>query len=76
MYYCYVLQSIKDSNLYIGLSNNPYQRLDKHNHGYTKSTKSRIPFKIIHIEEFNNRLSARKFEKYLKSGIGREIIKN
>ncbi|HLE49326.1 MAG TPA: GIY-YIG nuclease family protein [Patescibacteria group bacterium] len=75
MYYCYVLRSLKDNYLYIGISNNPFKRLDEHNNGKTKSTKSRVPFKIIHIEIFYNRINARKFEKYLKSGIGREIIK-
>ncbi len=57
------------------MSKNPYRRLIEHNRGLTKSTKSRRPFKLIYIEEFEKRLEARKREKYLKSGIGRETIK-
>ena len=70
-----MLKSLKDNNLYIGISENPYRRLIEHNRGLTKSTKSRRPFKLVYIEEFDNRVEARRREKYWKSGIGRETIK-
>jgi putative endonuclease len=71
-----VLQSIKDKHLYIGISKNPERRLIEHNRGMTKSTKARRPFKLIFKEECKNRIEARKKEKYFKSGIGREFLKN
>jgi len=74
--YVYVLQSIKDKHLYIGISKNPERRLIEHNRGMTKSTKARRPFKLIFKEECKNRIEARKKEKYFKSGIGREFLKN
>lgn len=75
MWYTYALKSLKDSHLYIGISENPERRLEDHNAGMTKSTKHRRPFKIIYKEKCINRIAARKREKYLKSGYGREFLK-
>lgn len=43
------------------------KRLSYHNSGKVRSTKSRIPFIMIHHEEYSDRLLAREREKYLKS---------
>jgi len=75
MWYIYALRSFKDGHLYIGMSKNPEKRLVEHNSGMTKSTKLRRPFKIIYKEECLSRDNARKREKYLKSGCGREFLK-
>jgi putative endonuclease len=75
MWYIYALKSLKDGHLYIGMSENPKKRLTEHNSGMTKSTKLRRPFIIIYEEECSNRYNARKREKYLKSGCGREFLK-
>ena len=71
----YALQSLKDNNLYIGISVNPRKRLQEHNLGMTKSTKSRKPFKIIFQEKYQNRIKAREKEKYFKSDCDREFLK-
>lgn len=75
IYYVYVLQSEKDSNIYIGITNNLERRFKQHNIGKNFSTKYRTPFKLIYKEEYENRKEARKREKFLKSGCGREWIK-
>ena len=75
MYFVYVLQSLKDRNLYIGMTSDLENRIKRHNAGYEKVTKTRVPFKLIHSEQFDTREEARKREKYFKSGFGREIIK-
>ena len=74
-YFVYVLRSKKDENFYIGLTKNVDRRLKEHNSGYEKSTKSRRPFEVILQEEFPDRISARKREKYFKLGCGREYLK-
>ena len=71
----YVLKSDKDNSLYIGLTNNLERRISDHNKGNNRSTKSKIPYQLIFTESFESYLEARKREKYLKSGIGRERIK-
>ena len=75
MWYTYALKSLKDKNLYTGISENPEDRLDQHNAGMTKSTKNRRPFILIYKEPCGDRKQARKREKYLKSGFGREFLK-
>ena len=74
-WFVYVLKSLKDKNLYIGLTSNLDNRIERHNNGYEKTTRSRRPFRLLHFEQFESRPEARKREIYLKSGFGREIIK-
>ncbi len=56
------------------------KRIKRHNAGFVKSTKPRKPFALVYKEEVIDRTKARKREKFLKSGCGREylesIIKN
>ena len=75
MYYIYVIKSEKDNNIYIGFTANPEKRLREHNAGKVKSTKHRKPFILIYQEEYKNKTTAIKREKFLKSGCGREFIK-
>ena len=60
----------------MGLSDNVERRLSEHNNGYNKTTKPYIPFRLIVTESFPTRIEARVREKYLKSGIGKEYLKN
>ena len=58
------------------MTNDLDRRIKQHNSGRVDSTRNRIPFKLIHSETLSNSIEARKKEKYYKSGIGREFIKN
>jgi len=75
IYFTYILQSKKDNNIYIGITDNTERRLAQHNAGKNLSTKYRAPFILIYKENHSNRSEARKREKFLKSGCGREWIK-
>jgi len=74
-HYVYVLKSEKDGNIYIGITNNIERRVRQHNTAKNLSTKYRIPFRLIYKEKHKNRIEARAREKFLKSGCGREWIK-
>jgi putative endonuclease len=76
MYQVYVLKSEKYNRFYIGLTDDLARRFKEHNSGQVKSTKYYKPYKIIHTENRPDRTKARKREKWLKSGCGREWIKN
>jgi len=76
IYYTYAIKSLKKSYIYVGITDNVNRRIKQHNSGYNKTTKPYLPYKIILIETFNDRLEARLREKYLKSGIGKEYLKN
>jgi putative endonuclease len=74
-WYVYILRSLKDRNLYIGLTSNLGKRVEQRNKGHERTTRSRRPFNLLHYEEFASRSAAREREKYFKSGFGRELIK-
>ncbi len=76
IYFVYVLRSRKDGNLYIGHASDLEKRIRVHNQGRVRSTKSRTPFELIYKEIVNSREDAITREKFLKSGCGREYIKN
>jgi len=79
MYTVYAISSIPKNYIYVGLTSNLSDRLNRHYKGYEKTTKPYRPFKLIYSEACNTRLEARIREKYWKSGIGKEklkIIKN
>ena len=66
-YHVYLLQSQKDYGFYIGYtSKKPSERLSQHNSGMVKSTKPRIPFKLIYTESYSDEKEAYKREWYLK----------
>ena len=58
------------------MTSNLEKRIRQHNAGYSKSTKPYKPWVLIYSEETADSKSGRKSEKYFKSGIGRELIRN
>ncbi|MCK4569873.1 MAG: GIY-YIG nuclease family protein [Bacteroidales bacterium] len=66
-FFTYILQSEVDGSLYIGQTNSLQDRINRHNRGYNKSTKSKKPWKLIFAKKFESRPAACKTEKYLKS---------
>lgn len=54
------------------MSNNIQRRIQEHNSGQSKITKSFAPWVLLYSEECQSREDARKREKYWKSGTGRE----
>ncbi len=56
-----------DESLYTGYCTNPAKREKAHNSGKgAKYTRSRLPIKMIHIEEFESDTAARKREYQVK----------
>jgi len=76
MYYTYVLKSKLDGRLYKGHTHNLENRIKEHNSGKTFSTKTYVPWELVYFEEFLTREEAVSREKYFKSGVGREYLKN
>jgi putative endonuclease len=73
--YIYILKSKLDGSYYVGLTKNIEERISYHNKGYNLSTKAKIPWELIKIEEFKDTSLAIKRERFLKTGRGRSIIK-
>lgn len=75
MYYLYILQSLTDGNFYTGTTNNLKRRLQEHNNGKNISTKGRRPFKLIYCEIYLLKKDADNRERYLKTSMGKRVIK-
>ena len=74
-HYVYILQSLKDNRYYIGETADVLARLQYHNSGRQRSTKLRVPFKLVLFEEYPDRASALQREKQIKSWKGGEAFK-
>ncbi|WP_422351854.1 GIY-YIG nuclease family protein [Flagellimonas sp.] len=48
----------------------------RHNRGWEKTTRPYAPFRLIYQESCKDRCEARKREKYWKSGVGKEKLRN
>jgi len=74
-YYVYTLLSVRDKKFYTGLTINLRKRLSEHARGEVKSTVTRRPLKLIHYEYLTNEEDAKAREVFLKSGFGRNNLK-
>lgn len=74
-YFVYAIQSKLDNRIYVGISKDPERRLVSHNNGETKSTKGFRPWILIYSRLIGSRSEARKEEIRLKSGYGKEWLK-
>jgi putative endonuclease len=75
MFIVYVLRSYRTGEFYTGFTADLVQRLGRHNTGITKSTKNRGIWELVYREEFATRSEAMRREEYLKSGQGRQELK-
>ena len=76
MYSVYVLRSLKDNRLYVGMTSDVVARVRRHNQGGVRSTRYRRPLVLVHQEPCSSREDARAREKFLKSGPGHEYLKS
>lgn len=74
MYTTYILQSEKNGSYYIGSTENIDKRIEKHNKGYSRYTKSKRPLKIVYQEQYLAGSEAKKREYYLKSLKNRKAL--
>ena len=75
MSFVYILLSLRDHKMYIGITENLKQRIMSHNAGRVLSTKHRRPLKLIYFEGYINRGDAQRREKYFKTSPGKKAIK-
>jgi putative endonuclease len=75
MFTLYILNSEIVEKSYVGITDNLERRIIEHNSGKNFYTKRYLPWKILHTEKYNDRITARKREKYLKSSSGRRLMK-
>ena len=76
MWYAYAILC-DDGSIYKGHTDNITRRLNEHKIGRgAEHTKRHKPVKIIFTKEFSTQSEAVAYEKYLKTGSGREMLKS
>ena len=73
-YYVYVIQSLRDDSLYVGLTRNLNKRIQEHKGGLSTYTKGHLPYKLIFVAVLPDKFIAARFEKYLKTASGKAFI--
>ncbi|MBD8016901.1 GIY-YIG nuclease family protein [Kaistella pullorum] len=72
----YILYSTKYGRTYVGFTRDLISRFHSHNEfskrGFTIKYR---PWEVIHVEFFNTKGAAISREIWLKSGVGRDLIK-
>ena len=76
MFYTYILKSTAHTKIYIGQTSNLERRIWAHENGLSPWSKKWGPWVLVHSEEFVTRSEAMAREKFLKTGTGRDWIKN
>ena len=71
----YILFSGNHDKHYTGFTSNLGLRLVSHNEFGKDWTCKYRPWKLIYTKEFDNKKDAIEYEKFLKSGVGRDFIK-
>lgn len=74
MWYVYIIQSLKDLERYVGLTNDLRKRFESHNKRRVVSTRFRAPFELIYYEAHKNKYDAAAREQFLKTGWGKNWI--
>ncbi|HEY4478840.1 MAG TPA: GIY-YIG nuclease family protein [Candidatus Paceibacterota bacterium] len=75
LYYTYVLQSLRDTKLYIGSTSDLKKRFQLHQVGQVFATKGRLPVKLIFYEAFQMKDDAIRREKYFKTNPGKRSLR-
>jgi putative endonuclease len=78
-YWVYILQNEETGKLYKGQTSNLDKRIERHNTDESGSMrythKQKGPWRLIYSEMYPTRAEAMKRERFLKSGQGREWIR-
>lgn len=74
-YYVYILKSLNHNFIYVGFTENLKLRLRQHNNKEEQSTKSFVPFELIHYEAYRNIKDAKRREQYFKTTKGKTTLR-
>ena len=72
----YILYSPTSKKHYTGFTSNLKERLLSHNYLGNGWTKKYRPWELIYTKSFSSKNDAMNYEKWLKTGVGREFIQS
>lgn len=72
----YIVKSVREPHqYYVGLTSDMTRRLEAHNAGLSPHTAKHRPWRTLVCIEFDEEEPAAQFERYLKTGSGREFAR-
>jgi putative endonuclease len=74
--FVYIIRSQVDGSYYIGSTQNLEDRLERHNQGRSKYTKSRSPWELVYSEQHVDRSTAVRRENEIKKRKSKEFIES
>lgn len=74
--FVYILKSESTGYFYVGIIRFSLKRTRQHNKGQSSGSRGKGPWKKVYQEGYSSYREARKREKYLKSGIGRDWLRS
>ena len=75
MFYTYILYSAAKDKFYIGSTENPDQRLRKHNNANKGFTNQANDWKVVYLKEYNSKLEALAHERQIKNWKSRIMVR-
>jgi putative endonuclease len=66
MYYVYIIESLVDRDLYKGSIENYQKRLEQHNNGESQFTRTKMPWRLVFVQNVPTKKEALIIEKKLK----------
>ena len=74
MFYTYIIYSKLTDKYYVGYTQDLKLRLERHNSGWSRSTKSGVPWELVYNEKFETKSEAIKRENEIKREKSRKYI--
>ena len=75
MFTVYILLNTLMNRHYIGSTGDLKRRIIEHNRGQIKSTRFKGEWKLVHQEDFENKLEVKRRERHMKSYKGGNAFK-
>ena len=76
MWKVYIIYSEKIDRYYTGITEYIEWRLERHNQGWGRYSKSGIPWKVVYIENYNTKSEALIREREIKARKSKKYIEN
>ncbi len=76
MWFIYILYSNKIDKYYVGYTKDLNLRIQRHNSGWSRYTKSGIPWDLVYFESYATKIEAIHREKEIKRRKSRKYIED
>ena len=73
-HFVYIIQSQSDGSYYVGETHDVELRVQRHNEGWSRSTKAKRPWTVVHTEQYASRTEALRREREIKGWKSRTRI--